>query len=1023
MNLAKATVRRPVFTTMVTLMVLVLGTMALSRLQVDLLPPIELPTLTVRTQYEGADPLVMERLVTQIIEEIVATVPGVVSIVSESYEGNSRVRVSFGWGSDIDAAALDVQATLEDERNELPDEISGPRVSKFDVDSFPVVILGVSSTLDPVEMTDLIQGQVRYRFARVPGVAQVDLWGEYVREVKVDLDPGRLSALKVSLNEITSALKDANLDLPAGRIEEGRHEVTLRAPAAFSDLEQIRQTVIRNEGGERITLAEVATVSDSYQSLSRLIRVNGERGVRIAIRKQPEANTVEVAAAVLAEMAEINRSLPQLEVAALTNQGNYIERSISNVGQSLLYGGLLSTLVLFLFLRDLRSTLVIALAIPISLIATFGLLYFAGLTINLMSLGGLALGVGLMVDSSVVVLENIFRCQREQQQTPHQAAVAGSGEVASAVVAGTLTTVVIFLPVIFIEGVTGVLFRELAYVIIFSLFCALIVALGLVPMIASRFLTHCAEGEVSSSLSGLQRLGDRYQQLLRLTLRRPLLTLTATVALLGAIVFVTPLPGTEFIPGADEGEVRVSGEMEEGTRLEIIDRLSLQLEQRVAALVPEAVASVVSVTASGTRGNAKPKVEVRLTLSPLQQRSRSNSDIAADLRQELEGAFPGMKIRTRAPQGQFLLQRLLNSDDGLKVEVRGYDREILNLLAQSVIEEMAQVEGVTDVESTREEGVPQQELVMLREQIADLGLRVKDLSEAIKVAVAGSNAGEYRVEGDSYRIRVQLADADRRSLEEILDLTLQTPQGEQVALRHLVQSQRGIGATTIERKEQQRVVTVSGNLSGRDSGAVAAELRQRLETISRPVGYELILSGNIEAQQEAFAELIQVFILALMLVYMVLASQYESLRDPLVVMLTVPMAGVGVLLTLEVTATTLNLQSAIGCIMLAGIVVNNAILLVDQAGQLRRGGLSVADAAVEAGRRRLRPVLMTSFTTILALFPLALGMGEGAETQAPMARVVVGGLTSAALITLILIPLVYTLFHWRRDTPQSPPSI
>jgi HAE1 family hydrophobic/amphiphilic exporter-1 len=1022
MNLARASVRRPIFTSMLTLMVVVLGVVSLSRLQIDLLPSIELPTITVRTQYEGADPIVMERLVTQIVEEIVGTVPGVEELTSTSYEGNSSVKVKFGWGTDVDTAAVDVRATLEDEISELPDDIVGPRVSKFDVDTFPVVILGISSKLDPVELTQIVEDQIRYRFSRLPGVAQVDPWGGFTREVRVELDPAKLNALGLPLSDILDGIRDANLDLPAGKIERGSHEVTLRAPAEFVSLEQIRDTVIARQQGALVTLGQIARISDTYERLTRIIRVNGQKGLRVAIRKQPEANTVEVARRVLEEVEQVNRAFPQIRVIPVINQGNFIERAITNVSRSVLYGGALAVLVLLFFLRNLRSTLVISLAIPISVIATFGLLYFGGFTLNLMTLGGLALGVGMMVDSSVVVLENIFRRQQEQGESPAEASVRGAGEVASAVIAGTVTTLVIFLPLIFMQGVSGVLFKELAYVIMFALLCALLVSLSLVPMLGSSLLqgtvtgTGKSAGAAFSSLSGFAAglfagLEGGYRQLVQGVLRHRSTTLVTALLLFVASLLLTPWIGSEFIPPSDEGEVRVTGEMEVGTRLELIDRQTRLLEARVHAAVPETFSSVVSVNTSGTRGGAKAKGEIRLSLGPAKERLRSNQQIADDLRKRLADGIPGMKIRVRAPQGQFLLERLLGTVEGVTVEVRGFDLETLDLLAKQVSASIRHVPGVTDVELSREAGIPQQEIHVDRQKVSDLGLSVRDVTEVIETAVAGSKAGEYRVEGNAYRILVQLESAQKRSIDEILDLTLRTLGGEQVALRNLVETTAGEGPVTIERKDQQRQVTVTANVAERDLGSVAVDIQSRLDTIARPVGYDLIIAGNYEEQRKSFNELIISLTLALLLVYMVLASQYESFVDPLVVMLSVPLAAIGVVLALFLTETTLNLQSAIGCIMLGGIVVNNAILLVDQAGRLRREGIATDKALVEAGRRRLRPVLMTTLTTILALLPLALGIGEGADAQAPLARAVVGGLAVSTLITLVLIPAVYSLFH------------
>lgn len=1022
MSLAQFSVRRPIFTTMVTLIVVTLGAVSLVRLRIDMLPAIEMPRLSVRTDYEGADPEVIERLVTQPVEEIVATVPGVEEITSESSEGRSNVSVTFAWGTDIDVAAQDVRSRLEDELNELPEEVSRPHIRKFDIASFPVVILGIGSTLDPVELTELIEDQVRYRFARVPGVAQVDMWGGYDREVRIELDPVKVRALDLPLDAVLRAVRDANLDLPAGKIDQGRHEIRIRAPAEFQDLDQIRDTVVAIRAGAPVTLGEIAEVRDTYEKLERLVRVNGELGVRVAIRKQADANTVEVAERVLAEIERVNRDFPQIHIVPIVNQGNFIERSIANVAQSVLYGGALAILVLLVFLRSVRSTVVIGLAIPISLVATFALVYFGGFTLNLMTLGGLALGVGMMVDSSIVVLENIFRRRQEEREDNQRAAVAGTREVAGAIVASTITTLIIFVPLMFVQGVSGLLFRELAYTIGFSLVCALLVALSLVPMLAAKLIIAPSEedarrpgwvrGLADRAEAFVANLADQYRELLHRALGHRGLVVAVAAAATGASLLLLPMIGSEFMPPSDEGEVRVTGEMEVGTRLDLVDRQTRAMEAIVYAAVPDAVASVVTVGSGGFRSDGAAEGEIQLRLPPATERDRSNTAIAADLRRRLDGVIPGMKIRTRAPQGQFVLERVLGTpDEGITIEVRGYELDVLEALAERAMQAIEGVPGITDVESNRKDGVPQAVVRVDRRKAAQLGLSVRQVAEALETAVAGRQVGEYRPGGSSYRILVQLANAQARSLDEILDLTIETPGGDAVALRNVVDVDDGRGPVLIDRKDQQRVVTVTANVSGRDLGSVAAEVERRLATIPRPIGYELSLAGTLEEQREAFGELGISLLLAVLLVYMALACQYESLRDPLVVMLSVPVAATGVLLTLWLTRTTLNVQSYIGCIMLGGIVVNNAILLVDQAGQLRAQGLPVRDAIAEAGRRRLRPILMTTATTILGLLPLALGIGEGAEAQAPLARAVIGGLTGSTLITLLLIPAVYSLFH------------
>jgi hydrophobic/amphiphilic exporter-1 (mainly G- bacteria), HAE1 family len=511
-KLPQFSVDRPVFASMMFLIVVVLGGFSFYRLQIDLLPNIEMPTVSIRTYYEGASPEVMERQVTQIIEEIVGTVPGVEEMTSRSAEGRSDVRVQFVWGTNIDTAALELQSTLEDEINELPDDIVRPRVSKYDINSYPIVILGVSSQLSPVDLTRIIEQEIRYEFSRVPGVSQVDTFGAYYPEIRIEVDPDRLQALGIPLNQVLNALKDSNLDLPSGQIESGIFEVTLRAPAQFQNLDQIRDTVVTIRNGAAITIRQIANVVETHEKRRSYDRVNGELGLRFGIRKEASANTVDVAKGVLAELDRINQNYPQIHIVPILNQGNFIELSIANVARSVLYGGALAILILLFFLRNLRSTIIISMAIPISIIATFALMYAGGLTLNLMTLGGLALGVGMMVDSSIVVLENIFRRRDELGEDPKIAAAEGAREVSGAILASTLTTLVIFLPLVFTRGVTGLLFRDLAYVIVFSLLCSLLVSLSLVPMLSSKLLKKKGEQRkelpaFSSGLSAKQPKG------------------------------------------------------------------------------------------------------------------------------------------------------------------------------------------------------------------------------------------------------------------------------------------------------------------------------------------------------------------------------------------------------------------------------------------------------------------------------------------------------------------------------------
>lgn len=1027
MNVPRFAVQRPVLTTMIALIVVVLGIVALLRLRIDLLPAVEVPTLSVSTNYEGADPEVVERLVTQIVEEIINTVPGVTELSSQSSEGRSRVRVTFAWGTDLDVAAADVRARLEGELSEMPDEIERPQIRKFDIASFPVVLLGVSSDLEPVELNEIVERQVRYRFARIPGVAQVDLWGGYDRELRIELDAHKMRALNLQTHAVRTAIQNANLDVPAGTVEEGRFEITLRAPAEFENIRQIENLIVDTRDGAAISISQIATVHDTHAKLTRKIRVNGERGIRVAIRKEANANTVEVARRILQEIENTNKALPQLQVRAVLNQGNFIERSIQNVANSVLYGGALAIMILLFFLRSVRSTTVIAIAIPLSILATLFLVFAGGLTLNLMTLGGLALGVGMMVDSSIVVLENIFRRKQENDEDAETAAVSGSSEVATAIIASTITTLVIFLPLAFIEGVSGLLFGELALVVVYALIASLLVALTLVPMLASRLLKQRAQAQSQGTVrrladwagTALQSLEQVYQSALDAVLRHRWLCIGGSVLLLAVSLLLYPLIGNEFMPPSDEGSVRVSAEFEVGTRLDIADRQGRQIEQIIVDHVPELDSMVASVSAGGGWRGGSANADLRLNVGSSTSRERSNTEIANDLRRRLDGTIPGTSIRVRAPQGQFLLERLLGGDEGLTIELRGYEPERLEALSRRIQEAVKDIPGITDIEDDIVDRVPQEHFVVDRRKVADLGLDMRSVVETLEANIGGLIAGDYQPEGISIPIRIQFADVEGISIEEIYDQTVINQRGQAIALRNVLRSGPGYGPAEIVRKDQQRAVTMDVNVEGRDAGSVAEDIQAQLAAIPRPTGYQAYVSGTYEEQERSFRDLSLGFLLALLLVYMVLASQYESFRDPLIVMFSVPVAAIGVLVTLYMTHSTMNVQSGIGCIMLGGIVVNNAILLVDQAGRLRLEGQRTHEAIIEAGRRRLRPILMTTATTILGLLPLALGIGEGADAQAPLARAVVGGLIASTMITLFLIPSIYASFHHERALEQQ----
>ena len=1020
MKISRFAVHRPIFTIMVVLIAVILGVISLIRLPVDLMPDISYPTLSISCNYENASPEEIEELITRPIEEAMSAVPGAEEVSSISMEGRGTVRVTFSWGTDLDAAANDIRDRLDRVIPRLPDDADRPRLRKFDLANFPILILGISSNLDPVQLRLIIEDQVKYRLERVPGVAAVDIWGGLEREIHVNIEADKVKALGVPLDQIIRRIREGNINIPAGTIDHGNLEVTVRTSGEYSSLDQIRDTVVAIRENVPIQLGEIAEVEDSWRKVTRIVRVNGVPGLRLSVNKQSGKNTVEVARGVHKELELITRDIPHIEIIPIIDTSDYIQRSIANVGSSAVYGGILAVLVLLLFLRNLNSTFIIATAVPVSIIATFALMYFSGFTLNLMTLGGLALGIGMLVDNAIVVLENIYR-MRESGEPPERAAILGTEEVSSAIVASTLTTMVVFLPLIFVRGMSGVMFKQLSIVVSFSLLCSLAVALTVVPMLSARILPAPDKGDTLKKTLGQKifrassriftLLETKYKHILHVALSHRALVVVIALMVLGGSLALIPLIGVELMPSADESEVRVTGEMQIGSRLDVLDGKFEQIESIVRKSVPEIKNVVTRIGGSSWRGTGSHTGRVRIALKPQSERTRSSEEISDHLRDKLAN-IPGVLIRTRAGQGLFLLRMGSSDADKVEVEVRGHDLEIADVLAQQVKKIVEDVEGITDAKVSRESGRPEEVVIIDRQKAADMKLTVSDIANALQTIISGTQARNFRELGDEYVIRVKIKEAERMNLKDILDLTLTNTDGQAVVLRNVVEIKPRSGPVLVQRKDQERVVIISANISGRDMGSVLSDIREQVRSVPAPQGFSILLGGDYEEQQEAFKELLLSCVLALVLVYMVMACQYESLRDPFVVMFSVPLAAIGVTIMLFLTGTTFNVQSFIGCIMLGGIVVNNAILLVDHTNLLRRSaGMPLRDAIAEAGKRRLRPILMTATTTVTGLIPLALGLREGGEAQAPMARAVIGGLLSSTLITLVFVPVIYSIFE------------
>ena len=1007
---------------MVFLVIITLGLVSFSRLSIDLMPEVTYPVISVIGSYGNVGPQEMEELVTRPIEEALAAVQNVEEITSTSSEGRSMVRVAFTWGTDLDVVANDIRDRIDRVLGRLPEDMERPMIRKFDLSAFPILIVGISSNLNPLDLRLLIEDQVKYRVERVPGVAALDIRGGYYREIHVSLRSKKLKALGLSPDAVIASMRNENRNIPAGLYEKGNLEVLVRTQGEYTSLDEIRNTVITVRDGTPIMIRDVADVVDSWEEVRQYTRIDGKPGLRISINKQSGANTVKVAKAVKEEIDRINRDIPQIRIIPIIDTSEYIQQSINNVGTSVLLGGLLAVVILFLFLRNISSTAIIATAIPISVVATFGLMYFGGFTLNMMTFGALALGIGMLVDSAIVVLENIYR-HRESGQSPIQSALDGTSEVWSAIVASILTTIVVFFPVVFIRGMSGIMFRQMAFVVSFSLFCSLVVALTLIPMLSSRFLRYQSsehqKGEsllhriyaVSEDL--FKKTENQYSRVLEWALSHRKTVVLSTFAFFVVSVFLVRFIGVELMPAADEGEVRVNLEMAVGTRLEVLDQTTLVVEDIVKKSVPEMERMLTRAGGGGYRSSGGHTGQIQVALVPKKERKRSSEEIANDLRGRLS-SLPGVKIRTRAGQGLFMLRMGTASSDNISVEIRGYDLITAQKLAIDVEQAVQRVAGITDTQISRQEGSPEQVIRIDRQKAADLGLSVSRIGDALETTVGGTQASYYRERGKQYRILVRLSEEDRRNLQDLLDLTVVNSRGESVILRNVVRAVPNEGPVSLERKDQERILTIRANFTGRDMGSVISDIRRELRSIPVPKDFAILFGGDYEEQQKAFRELMLGFVLAVFLVYMVMAGQFESFKDPFVVLFSIPMALIGIVLTLILTGTIFSMQAFIGCIMLAGIVVNNAILLVDYTNRLRRTeGMELMEAIRISGSRRLRPILMTTFTTVLGLLPLSVGLGEGGEAQAPLARVVIGGLLSSTLITLVLIPVVYSLFEQR----------
>ena len=1036
MNLPEFSIRRPVTVLMGALIAMLLGGIALKRIPVDLMPETEYPTISINVSYEGVAPEEMETLVARPLEQVLAAAPGVEEITSSSSEGRASVRCRFAYGTDMDEAANDLRTRIDRRRTTLPDDIDPPTLYKYDVSQYPVMYLTVAAAdMDPKELRHFTEKYIQFRIERVNGVAQARVSGGLRRQIHVNLALDKLRALKLSVGRVVQTLRRENVNLPVGPVREGHYEVLFRTEGEFKNVKDILDVGVATRNGVPVYIRDIATVEDSHEDIRYLVAVDGKPAVRMFIYKESGANTVEVSQGIHAEVADIIRDYPDIAVSAPWDSADFIRGAIRNVRQATLFGGGLAVFVLLFFLRSITSTLIIGIAIPISVIATFALMYFNGFTLNIVSFGGLALGVGMLVDNAIVVLENIFR-HREQGTEIKQAAITGSKEVSMAITASTLTTIAVFVPVLFMSGMSAQTFQQLAWVVSFALLCSLMIAVTVVPLLCSRFMPDVASNSRRRGLGGwfYQKMGhlqdglaNRYGAIISWSLDHRLTVVAGAAVLFAGSLYLAPLIGVELEPEVDEGQIRVSLDLEPGTRAEVTDALVQRVARIARENAPEIKHIMTEAGSSSTwRAEGTNRGQLRIELIDQSLRDRNAAEIVEQLR-PLMHVEPGMLIRTRVSSGMRRRGSGFGDEDRLSVEVRGHDMGTMRRLAEQVRETMMRVDGVVNAQVSQRPGLPEMLVSVDRQKATSMGLSVSEVAETLETAIGGTRASMFREEGDEYDILVRLREEDRLSIGQVRQVPITLPDGSVVPVESITRMRRQEGPFEITRADQQRIIIVSGAVAGRDLGSVVSDLQTALDGIDLPKDYAFIFGGEYEEQQEAFREMTFAAILALILVYMVMASQFESLRDPFIILFSIPLALIGIVLMLLLTETTFNIQGFLGVIVLLGIVVNNAIVLLVYTSQLRHEHKwDLREAVITAGKRRLRPILMTTITTILGLTPMALGLGEGGELQAPMARVVIGGLTTSTLITLVFIPVIYmTLEQWaekaarRRATEPS----
>jgi len=1002
--LAKFSVKKPVTITMLILIVIVIGVVSFSKLQIDLLPQMDLPYIMVQTNYQGAGPEEIESIISKPMEQTLSTVENIEAVISISSEGSSLLLMQFAYNTDMDEVMLQIRERVDVIKGFLPEGTSSPLALKLDPNALPIVQLAVSSKGDLHTTQKIAEDVISPRFERIEGTASASVTGGLDQEVEVMLKEEAVKGYNLSSSYIGQILMAENLNMPGGTVKKGNNELTVRTMGEFKSIEEIRNLTIPLSRGGTVRLKDIADVNLKSKEQSSITKLNGSEVVQISVMKQSDANTVNVASDIDKEIEKLKTEYPELDLVTVFNQADYINLAIDNLIKTATQGGILAILILLIFLRSFKTTLVIAVSIPFSIITTFVILFFTDITLNMLTIGAFALAVGMLVDNSIVVLENIYR-NRSLGMDIITASVDGTNEVGMAVTASTLTTIAVFIPIVFTGGLSSILFKDFAITITIALLSSLVIALTLVPMLSSKLISvkNLESEEEQEKKQG--PLVVSYKKVLSLSLRHRFITILSSIAMFIISVMMVISVGAEFFPATDEGMINVSVSMPAGSETEELDALLKEIQDSITE-IPEIEFTFTTAGGGGMYGIGGGSTgTMNVMLKDLSERDKSAKQISDEIR-TLTKDIPGAEISV-AESSSMMMGTLTGA---ISISIKGDDMDILKAIGDDFKNIIEKVEGTREVTTSYEDGIPQVQIIADRGIASQYGLTTAQIGNSVINTLSGKNVTKFKVDGDEIDVVLKGDNFYGESFSYLEMLPVETPVGSRVPLSEVAEIKVEKGPVSIYRENQVRVLTVSGSVVGRDVQSASVEIEELLKEYEMPYGYSYVFGGEIEQIQETFKDLFLVMLMAIALVYMIIAAQFESLIQPLSVMFSVPLALSGGFIGLFIAGLPLNVIGIIGLIILVGVVVNNAIVLVDYINIRRRRGETRDAAIMKAGPIRIRPIMMTALTTILGLVPMSLGIGEGAELIQSMGVVVIGGLSLSTVLTLIIVPVMYTIF-------------